>query len=214
MVTHWRIYRHHGHWLSPYSAMRLNDALGGASSLHAHSRDAAQEGFYKACKTSRTLKKQGNEDIRYPWKRKRFRTTTWKSTGIRHKDGVLLLARARGLEPVRVVLPPWLLGMTILAVRHVFNPKAKHYDWHVVVDDGLTAPAAPGVGTVAVDLGRSASRCGLRCAEGGGVFGTGVAVQGPGTQQRARYPRHRAGSLYEGFASLQTLATGEKPPEA
>jgi hypothetical protein len=43
---------------------------------------------------------------KYPHKRKRFRTTIWKNTGIRVRDGVLLLARARGLEPVRVDLPP------------------------------------------------------------------------------------------------------------
>lgn len=103
MAVHWRIFRKHGIWLSQFDAMKLNDYLFPDTTLHAHSRDAAQEGFYKASKTIKALKKAGNTDARYPWKRKFFRTTIWKSTGIRVKNGIALLARARGLEPIKVV---------------------------------------------------------------------------------------------------------------
>src|SRR5262245_34403386 len=101
MTDHWRIYRKKDVWLSQYGAMRLSDyrAQGapGKTTLHAHSRDAAQEGFYKACKTAKALKQAGFENARYPYKRKAYRTTIWKKTGIRVKDGVMRLARARGL---------------------------------------------------------------------------------------------------------------------
>jgi putative transposase len=153
LVTHWRIYRKKGVWLSQYSAMRLNDFLGGETTLHAHSRDAAQEGFYKACKTTRTLKKQGNPDCRFPWKHKRYRTTIWKRTGLRVRDGLVTLARARGETAIRVVLPSWLHGLQVLEMRLVYNHKAKHYDWHVVVEDGREKPDAPRTNVVAVDLG-------------------------------------------------------------
>ncbi len=58
LVTHYRVYRKRGkrtrHWLSQFAAMRLNDYLTRHQPplLHAHSKDAAQEGFYKACKTA------------------------------------------------------------------------------------------------------------------------------------------------------------------
>src|SRR5262245_28040355 len=82
LVWRYRIYRRTGHWLSEYAAKRLEDYLGGPTILHAHSRDAAQEGFYDACKVARSQKKMGL-DVRHSHRRKVFRTTTWKNTGIR-----------------------------------------------------------------------------------------------------------------------------------
>src|SRR4030065_297809 len=72
LIWHWRTYRHSEHWLSQYAAMRLGDSLSGTT-LHAHSRDAAQEGFYKASKAARTNKSP------YPHHRKNYRTTIWKN---------------------------------------------------------------------------------------------------------------------------------------
>jgi putative transposase len=103
LVWHSRIYRRTGHWLSGGAAERLEDSLSGSSILHAHSRDAAQQGFYEACKVAKSQQRMGL-DMRYPHRRHFYRTTTWKNTGVRVQDGVLLLARARGLEPIRVVL--------------------------------------------------------------------------------------------------------------
>ena len=153
MAVHWRIWRKHSIWLAQFDAMKLNDSLFPDTTLHAHSRDAAQEAFYKACKTIKALKKAGDTDARYPWKRKYYRTTIWKSTGIRVKDGVALLARARGLEPIKVILPERFHSVTLLEMRLIFNHKAKHYDWHVVVEDNLQQPEAPGQNVVAVDMG-------------------------------------------------------------
>jgi hypothetical protein len=59
--------------------MRLSDYRTGETTLHAHSRDAAQEAFDKACKTIKALKKAGNKEARYPRKRKFYRTTVWKT---------------------------------------------------------------------------------------------------------------------------------------
>jgi hypothetical protein len=58
MVEHFRIYRQTGHWLSGGAGERINDSLS-TTFLHAHSRDAAQQGFYKACKTARACRKIG-----------------------------------------------------------------------------------------------------------------------------------------------------------
>ena len=42
LVRHYRLYRKQGVWLAPRTGERLEDALGGATTLHAHSRDAAR----------------------------------------------------------------------------------------------------------------------------------------------------------------------------
>jgi putative transposase len=96
LVWHYRIYRRTGHWLSAVAAQRLEDSLGGPTSLHAHSRDAAQQGFYDACKVARSQQKVGL-DMRYPYRRHFLWTTTWKNTGIRIGEGVMLLSRAKCL---------------------------------------------------------------------------------------------------------------------
>jgi len=152
MVEHWRVKRRKDVWLSQYDAMRLNDALSVSTILHAHSRDAAQEAFYKACKTTKELKR-GGVDSKYPHRRKMFRTTCWKKSGIRVKDAKLYLAKARKLEPVIVPLPKYLQGFDIIEVRLVYNLSSDHYDWHVVCDDKLEIPKASGNAVVAVDFG-------------------------------------------------------------
>src|SRR6266498_3865571 len=108
LVTHYRVYRKRGartrHWLSRYAGKRLNDYLTRDDTplLHAHSKDAAQEGFYQACKTAKVNRHLG---AKYPHKRKMWRTTIWKQSGIRRQAERLLLSRAKGLPPITVELP-------------------------------------------------------------------------------------------------------------
>jgi hypothetical protein len=129
LVRHYRVYRKKGHWLSQGAGERIEDRTG-LTLLHAHSRDAAQQAFYKACKTARTRREQGEPDVRYPYRRKRWRTTIWKNTGIRCKAGVLHLARCRGHAPVRVVLPTHLAALparSFVEMRLVWDRVACRY---------------------------------------------------------------------------------------
>src|SRR5215472_3168773 len=133
LVSNSRLYRKQQIWLTRENGERWEDAHGGPTTLHAHSRDAAQQGFYKACKTARACRQVGL-DVKYPYKRKRWRTTCWKKLGIRLHAGVLLLARARGLPPVEVTLPSNLLELSagvFLEVRLVWDRAARHYTWHL-----------------------------------------------------------------------------------
>jgi putative transposase len=155
LVWHYRIYRRTGHWLSEYAAKRLGDYLGGPTILHAHSRDAAQESFYDACKVAKRQRQTGLE-MRYPHRRKVYRTTTWKNTGIHIRDGVLWLSRARGLEPIQVALPSNLLAYPTRAYKQVelvWDRAGRRYHWHVTIEDGNEPAPAPGTALVAVDLG-------------------------------------------------------------
>jgi putative transposase len=155
MVEHYRVYRHTGNWLSPRGDQKLSDWVTGETMLHAHSRDAAQEAFPKACKTARACQKAGF-NTRFPHRRKFWRTTIWKSSGIRKRDTWVLLALARGHEPIRVNLPEPLRNLpqdAFLEMRLVWDRAGQHYDWHLVFDDGMAPEAAPGNNVAGVDLG-------------------------------------------------------------
>lgn len=158
MVEHRRIYRKKGVWLRQGSAEKLNDNYDADSSklLHAHSIDAAQQGFYKACKQVHSKRKQGDESVRFPYKRRRFRTTIWKSSGVYAlESGVMLLSLAHGDKRLAVELPSHLIGMEkqhILEVRLVFNKSTFRYSWHVVVEDGIV-PEPTGQYIAGIDLG-------------------------------------------------------------
>ncbi len=152
LVWHYRIYRRTGRWLSPKADERLNDSFG-PSTLHAHSRDAAQQGFAKACKTAKANRGRG---AKYPHRRKFYRTTVWKATGITPQGDRLRLARAKGLEPIFVALPPELASLppaAFVEMRLVYDPISRRHQWHLVVDDGQAAPEPPGPATLAADLG-------------------------------------------------------------
>ena len=96
-------------------------------------------------------------DTKYPHWRKRFRTTIWKRPkGITRQGASLLLGRARGLAPVQVALPSHLVSLpaaVFLEARLVWDRAARHYGWHLVVEDGSVPLPAPGTTTAAVDLG-------------------------------------------------------------
>jgi putative transposase len=89
-------------------------------------------------------------DTRYPWRRKLYRTTIWKRSGIRVRDGVVRLSRARGLEPVSFA---WYGAETVREVRLVYDLKQRRYFWHLVLEDGQEPAPAPGDRTAAIDLG-------------------------------------------------------------
>jgi putative transposase len=158
LVDHYRIYRKQGVWLSSKAQERLNDGYNAQRQplLHAHSIDAAQQGFAKACKTTKQARKAGLAEAKYPHKRKRYRTTVWKNSGIRVQDGCLLLALARGNEPMRVELPEALKQLPVEAfaeMRLVYNKTSRHYEWHLVVDDDRQAEPVQNRQVAAGDLG-------------------------------------------------------------
>lgn len=153
LTNHWRTYRKKGVWLSEKNAYRWEDRQSEGTTLHAHSRDAAQQTFYRSCKTARSLKKAGHGEARYPKHRRRFRTTIWKNTGIRRDGNQLLLARARGLSPVVVSIPDMADQYSVKEARLVFSRASMAYEWHIVLDDGMEPPAAPGDRVLAVDMG-------------------------------------------------------------
>jgi putative transposase len=158
LVDQYRIYRKRGQWLSWGAATKLNDFYNREqpSFLHAHSIDAAQQGFFKAYKTTRAARKAGFARSKYPYKRKYFRSTIWKNSGIRKNGDYLLLSLARGYEAIHVVLPTPLRELAAEAfseMRLVYNPSARYYEWHLVVDDEIEAKPLDDGSIAAGDLG-------------------------------------------------------------
>ena len=152
-VSHWRAFRKKNVWLSQYGAMGLNDYYNPEKALHAYTIDAAQEGFYKAIKTARAVRKI-DPSAKFPHRTKRFRTTIWKQTGIKRDGGTLTLSNGRSNEKITIALPDRLADvLRVLEVRLVFDKKSYHYNWHIVAEDGKQPKPAPGTNVVSVDLG-------------------------------------------------------------
>lgn len=153
---HWRLLRQKGLWLSEKSLTKLSDMrlVGKGINMPAHSIDAAQQGFFKACVATRALRKSGYPEARFPWRMNKFRTTIWKNTTIKFKTGRLQLSTGRGKEGITISLPDSLWSaLRFLEVRLVFCKKARRYNWHIVWENGIAAKVATGANTVSVDPG-------------------------------------------------------------
>src|SRR4051794_29555230 len=94
MVSHWRVLRQSRHWLSEGPAKRWSDTRIHAK-MHAHSIDAAQEGFRQACDVTRALRKAGFAEAKFPHWPKKYRTTIWKNTAIKRRGDILELSNGR-----------------------------------------------------------------------------------------------------------------------
>jgi putative transposase len=154
LIRHWRVVRHQRHWLSEKAATRWSDRCLAVKPLHAHSIDAAQQGFYNACRTTRALRRAGIPEAKFPHWRKRFRTTVWKNTAIKRAGTALTLSGGKAHPPVTLTLPASLAEvLRVLEVRLVYDRKARRYTWHVVVENGMQPKTPPGDNVVSVDLG-------------------------------------------------------------
>ncbi len=153
---HWRLLKQKGLWLSEKALRKLSDLRLANKDLpmHAHTIDAAQEGFPKACKTTRALRKAGFPEAHFPWRSKKFRTTIWKNTALKFKAGKLELSTGAGNPQLVIALPEALHGtLQFVEVRLVYEKRARRYTWHIVVENGKAAKEAPGINIVSVDPG-------------------------------------------------------------
>src|SRR5438477_11343179 len=95
---HWRLLKQKDLWLSEKALTKLSDLRLASKDLpmHAHTIDAAQQGFFKACVTTRALRKAGFAEAKFPWRSKKFRTTIWKNTAIKFENGTIRLSNGQG----------------------------------------------------------------------------------------------------------------------
>jgi putative transposase len=152
LVRHWRVVRKKGVWLSEKAGTKLSDYYTDIK-LHAHSIDAAQQGFYRACKTAKAVKSI-DPTAKYPHRPKKFRTTVWKNTGFGRKGDVLELSTGLGNPKITIrISEPLRDALRFLEVRLVYAKKARRYNWHIVVENGHEPKPAPGSNVVSVDPG-------------------------------------------------------------
>lgn len=153
---HWRVLRHNGVWLSEKSLTQLSDMRWASRDvpMHAHSIDAAQQGFFRACKTTRALRKAGFPEAHFPWRTKKFRTTIWKNTALKRKAGTLELSTGSGHRKIVIVLPKAFHDVQrFVEVRLVFERTSRRYTWHIVLENGKQPRVTLGTNTVSVDAG-------------------------------------------------------------
>lgn len=156
VTRHWRLLKQKGLWLKEKSLTRLSDMRLSNRDLplHAHSIDAAQQGFFKACITTRALRKAGFPEANFPWRSKKFRTTTWKNTAIKFGNGIIRLSNGQNNARFEIVLPEQLRDiLAVLEARLVYDKRACKYNWHIVVENGKQAKQPKGHNVVSVDPG-------------------------------------------------------------
>ena len=151
---HWRLLKQKGLWLKEKSLTRFSDMRLANKDLpmHAHSIDAAQQGFFKACVTTRALRKAGFPEANFPWRSKKFRTTTWKNTAIKFVNGTIRLSNGNGNDRIEIAFPDQNI-LKVLEVRLVFEKKSRRYEWHIVCENGKQPRVTTGSNTVSVDPG-------------------------------------------------------------
>jgi putative transposase len=153
---HWRLLKQKSLWLKEKSLTRLSDMRVQKRDypMHAHAIDAAQQGFFKACVTTRALRKAGFPEANFPWRSKKFRTTTWKNTAIKFGNGIIRLSNGQGNTRIEIALPKQTLDLqSVLEVRLVFDKKSRKYTWHIVIETGKQAKQPLGNNVVSVDPG-------------------------------------------------------------
>lgn len=153
---HWRLLKQKDLWLSEQALTKLSDLRLASREIpmHAHSIDAAQQGFFNACRTTRALRKAGFPEAHFPWRQKKYRATVWKNTAIKRQGNTLELSTGARRPKLRLALPPQLHAvLRVMEVRLVFDKKARRYTWHVVAENGTAPKPAPGTNTVSVDPG-------------------------------------------------------------
>jgi putative transposase len=84
------------------------------------------ETYYECWERTKKLHEEG-----YPWRKKRFFTSTWKVTGIAVEGNYLRLSNGRGKPPLRVKLPARLKGLEIKQVQLVWHRNG--YWLHIAV---------------------------------------------------------------------------------
>lgn len=102
--------------------------------------------------TTHSLRKIGMS-AKFPYRRKVFKTTVWKKDGIRSYGDYVLLSRAKGVAPIKVVLPRELEGKVFTGARLVYVRHKSYYEWHFISEVNA-APEKKTIGSiVSVDSG-------------------------------------------------------------
>ncbi|NHM28795.1 IS200/IS605 family element transposase accessory protein TnpB [Desulfofundulus sp. TPOSR] len=126
---HRTIYGRYGYWLNEGAIKAL---LKGKYGLHSQSVQAVVETYFECCERTRELHLQGHTEWKYPYRRKRFFTVTWKKAAITHKGRILKLSNGWGREPLMVKLPQRLASTAILQAQLVWH--RNQYWLHVTVE--------------------------------------------------------------------------------
>jgi len=79
---HRTIYNRYGIWLT---GGQLKEFFKGRFRLHSQSVQALVELYEETCRRTNNLKKSGEVTWRYPWRKKRYFTVTWKKAAITFK---------------------------------------------------------------------------------------------------------------------------------
>lgn len=146
-TVHRTIHIKHHCWLGEGA---IKSFVKGKYGIHSQSAQAVVETYFEACERTKVLHEQGYTQWRYPYRKKRFFTITWKPPGITHKGRVLTLSNGRGRQPLKLGLPKRLSGAVIKLVQLVWH--RNQYWLHVTIEKPALQKVRGDV-TAAIDPG-------------------------------------------------------------
>lgn len=146
-TVHRMVYTRHHCWLGE-GAMKA--FAKGRYGFHSQSVQAVVETYFECCERTKSLHDQGHTDWRYPHRRKRFFTVTWKPLGITHEGQTLTLSNGRGRESLVLNLSERLSNSVIKLVQLVWH--RNQYWLHVTVEKPALQKVQGNV-TAAIDPG-------------------------------------------------------------
>ena len=109
----------------------MKEFLKGRFEVHSQNVQAIVETYYECWERTKKLHEEGHTEWRYPWRLKRFFTSTWKVTGITLEGRYLRLSNGWKRPPLKIKLPSRLKGLEIKQVQLVWHRNG--YWLHVTV---------------------------------------------------------------------------------
>lgn len=128
MTIHRLFWIKYGIWIDEAT---MKEFLKGRFSVHSQDVQAIIETYYECWERTKKLHEEGHTEWRYPWRLKRFFTSTWKVTGITVEDGYLRLSNGWKKPPLKIKLPARLKGSEIKQVQLVWHRNG--YWLHIAV---------------------------------------------------------------------------------
>jgi len=115
---HRTVYRRYRYWLQEGA---IKTMVKGKYGVHSQTAQVVVETYFECCERTRKLREQGYTDWRYPYRKKKFFTVTWKKLGIKHTGRIIKLSSGRGRKPLVITLPERLSSAKIHQAQLVWH---------------------------------------------------------------------------------------------
>ena len=149
----------------------LQALVKGKFALHSQSAQMVCHAFLGNVATTRKLRAQGRQEIRYPYRDKIFFPLMWPAQAMSIEGNRVILPMGRGRSSIVLRRPEWLTEPC--ACELIWN--RNHYELHLVITTEV-APEPPGENQATIDLGQI-HQCAVTTSTGKGLIVSGRGIR-------------------------------------